>query len=74
MQETACTRGTKRISDAALHMMNLGSTPVARIRSFLDVLREVAVNRTPRHTERGAFCATDARTAEVRSSHSFVRL
>ncbi len=33
------------VSDAALHMMNLGSTPVARIRSFLDVLREVAVNR-----------------------------
>jgi monoamine oxidase len=33
------------ISDAALHMMNLGSTPVARLRSFLDVLRELAVNR-----------------------------
>ena len=33
------------VSEAALHMMNLGSTPVARIRSFLDVLREVAVNR-----------------------------
>jgi monoamine oxidase len=33
------------VSAAALHMMNLGSTPVARIRSFLDVLREVAVNR-----------------------------
>lgn len=36
---------SQRVSDAALHMMNLGSTPVARIRSFLDVLREVAVNR-----------------------------
>jgi monoamine oxidase len=33
------------VSDAALHMMNLGSTPVARLRSFLDVLREVAVTR-----------------------------
>ena len=33
------------VSDAALHMMNLGSTPVARFRSFLDVLHEVAVNR-----------------------------
>jgi monoamine oxidase len=36
---------SRRVSDAALHMMNLGSTPVARFRSFLDVLREVAVNR-----------------------------
>jgi monoamine oxidase len=36
---------SQHVSDAALHMMNLGSTPVARIRSFLDVLREVAVNR-----------------------------
>ena len=33
------------VAEAALRMMNLGSTPVARIRSFLDVLREVAVNR-----------------------------
>ena len=33
------------VSEAALHMMNLGSTPVARFRSFLDVLHEVAVNR-----------------------------
>ena len=33
------------LSESALHMMNLGSTPVARLRSFLDVLREVAVNR-----------------------------
>jgi monoamine oxidase len=36
---------SKGVSEAALHLMNLGSTPVARIRSFLDVLREVAVNR-----------------------------
>jgi monoamine oxidase len=36
---------SQHVSNAALHMMNLGSTPVARIRSFLDVLREVAVNR-----------------------------
>jgi monoamine oxidase len=33
------------VPDATLHMMNLGSTPVARLRSFLDVLHEVAVNR-----------------------------
>lgn len=33
------------VSDAALHMMNLGSTPVARFRSFLDVLYENAVGR-----------------------------
>jgi monoamine oxidase len=33
------------VSKAALHMMNLGSTPVARFRSFLDVLHENAVNR-----------------------------
>jgi monoamine oxidase len=33
------------VSEAALRMMNLGSTPVARFRSFLDVLHEVAVNR-----------------------------
>ena len=33
------------VSDAALHMMNLGSTSMARFRSFLDVLRELAVNR-----------------------------
>ena len=33
------------VSEAALHLMNLGSTPVARIRSFVDVLRELAVNR-----------------------------
>jgi len=33
------------VSDAALHMMNLGDTPVARYRSFLDVLHENAVNR-----------------------------
>ena len=36
---------SRQVSDAALHMMNLGSTPVARFRSFLDVLRELAVNR-----------------------------
>ena len=35
----------KGVSDAALHMMNLGSTPLARFRSFLDVLYENAVNR-----------------------------
>ena len=35
----------QHVPDAALHMMNLGSTPVARFRSFLDVLRELAVNR-----------------------------
>ena len=33
------------VSKAALHMMNLGATPVARYRSFLDVLHESAVNR-----------------------------
>jgi monoamine oxidase len=33
------------VSKAALHMMNLGYTPVARFRSFLDVLHENAVNR-----------------------------
>ena len=33
------------ISEAARRMMNLGSTPVARFRSFLDVLHEIAVNR-----------------------------
>jgi monoamine oxidase len=33
------------VSNAALHMMNLGSTPVARFRSFLDVLHENAVDR-----------------------------
>ena len=35
----------REVSDAVLHMMNLGSTPVARSRSFLDVLRELAVGR-----------------------------
>ena len=33
------------VSEAALHMMNLGYTPVARFRSFLDVLHENAVDR-----------------------------
>jgi monoamine oxidase len=33
------------VSPATLHMMNLGSTPVARFRSFLDVLYENAVDR-----------------------------
>jgi monoamine oxidase len=33
------------VSKAALHMMNLGYAPVARYRSFLDVLHEIAVNR-----------------------------
>jgi monoamine oxidase len=33
------------VSEAALHMMNLGSTPVARFRSFLDVIYENAVER-----------------------------
>jgi monoamine oxidase len=33
------------VAEAALHMMNLGYTPVARFRSFLDVLHENAVNR-----------------------------
>ena len=33
------------VSEAALHMMSLGYTPVARFRSFLDVLHENAVNR-----------------------------
>jgi monoamine oxidase len=32
------------VSKAALHMMNLGYTPVARFRSFLDVLHENAVD------------------------------
>ena len=36
---------SRDVSDAALHMMNLGSTPVARFRSFLEVLHELAVNR-----------------------------
>jgi monoamine oxidase len=36
---------SESVSEAALRMMNLGSTPVARFRSFLDVLHEVAVNR-----------------------------
>ncbi len=35
----------QRVSDAALHMMNLSSTSMASFRSFLDVLRELAVNR-----------------------------
>ena len=35
----------QRVSDAALHMMNLGSTSMARFRSFLDVLHELAVSR-----------------------------
>jgi monoamine oxidase len=35
----------QHVSEAAVHMMNLGSTPVGRFRSFLDVLRELAVNR-----------------------------
>jgi monoamine oxidase len=43
----------QRVSDAALHLMNLGSTPVARFRSFLDVLREVAVNRELRRRAGG---------------------
>jgi monoamine oxidase len=33
------------VSNAALHMMNLGYTPVARFRSFLDVLHENAIER-----------------------------
>ena len=33
------------VSEAALYMMNLGYTPVARFRAFLDVLHENAVNR-----------------------------
>jgi monoamine oxidase len=33
------------VSEAALHMMNLGYTPVARYRSFVDVLHENAVYR-----------------------------
>src|SRR5262249_27522791 len=36
---------TQGVSKAALHMMNLGYTPVARFRSFLDVLYENAVDR-----------------------------
>jgi monoamine oxidase len=35
----------QRVPETVLHMMNLGSTPVARFRSFLDVLHEIAVNR-----------------------------
>lgn len=31
------------VSESVLHLMNLGSTPIARFRSFLDVLRELAV-------------------------------
>jgi len=41
------------VSEAALRMMNLGSTPVARFRSFLDVLHEVAVNRELRRRAGG---------------------
>ena len=33
------------VSQATLHMMSLGSTPVAKFRSFLDVLYENAVDR-----------------------------
>ena len=33
------------VSETVLHLMNMGSTPVARLRSFLDVLHEIAVNR-----------------------------
>ena len=33
------------VSQATLHMMSLGSTPVARFRSFLDLLYENAVDR-----------------------------
>jgi monoamine oxidase len=40
---------SRGVSDAALHMMNLGTTPVARFRSFLDVLYENAVERDLRH-------------------------
>jgi monoamine oxidase len=36
------------VSKAALHMMNLGYTPVARFRSFLDVLHDIAMNRERR--------------------------
>jgi monoamine oxidase len=50
------------VSDATLHMMNLGSTPVARIRSFLDVLREVAVNRELR---RRAGAAADEQLLKI---------
>jgi monoamine oxidase len=41
------------VADAALRLMNLGSTPVARFRSFLDVLHEVAVNRELRRRAGG---------------------
>jgi len=36
---------TQGVSNTALHMMNLGYTPVARFRSFLDVLHENAIER-----------------------------
>jgi monoamine oxidase len=42
------------VPEASLHMMNLGSTPVARFRSFLDVLHEVAVNRELQRRTGGA--------------------
>jgi monoamine oxidase len=45
---------TAGVSEAALRMMNLGSTPVARFRSFLDVLHEVAVTRELRRRAGGA--------------------
>ncbi len=35
----------KGVPDGVIRQMSLGSTPVANMRSFLDVLREVAVNR-----------------------------
>ena len=37
--------GAQGVSKAALYLMNLGYSPVARLRSFLDVLHENAVNR-----------------------------
>jgi hypothetical protein len=48
------------VSEAALRMMNLGSTPVARFRSFLDV-RTVAVNREPAAPVRRRAVAEDRR-------------
>jgi monoamine oxidase len=36
---------TQSVSESALRLMSLGSTPVANLRSFLDVLHEIAVGR-----------------------------
>jgi hypothetical protein len=61
------------ISEAALRMMNLGSTPVARFRSFLDVLHEVAVNRELRRRSAESVESSTMRRARACSSVAAAR-